>query len=120
LRVAVTACTTPLVYSWRIMTLSMKLCGCLTSLGLTQRMKCVLVSLSVLTSSVSDVRKWSMTPTNLALLKRFLPPVTSSFSLKRSATISSSENCISTVRSCESGSLFFIRKPLESYVTLPG
>ena len=74
-------------------------------------MKCVFVSPSVATSAVSDLRKLSITPTNFADLNR-LPGCSSS--LKMSATNSSSENCMSTFRSCESGSLFFIRNPLDS------
>eukprot|EP00962_Isochrysis_galbana_P059076 scaffold32493_cov118-Isochrysis_galbana.AAC.4 len=72
-------------------------------LGLTQRMKCVLVELSVLTSALSDVRKESMTPTNLADLKRRTPwpPARRSccFSLNIDAMNSSSENCMRTSRS---------------------
>ena len=39
---------------------------------------------------------------------------------ERETTNSSSENCIRTIKSCDSGSLFFSRNPAVSYVTLPG
>ena len=88
----------------------------LSMFGLTQRMKCVLVPSSVLTSWLSDVRNPSIRPTNFADLKRRTLPAIAvdCFSSKSVLTKSSSENCISTTRSCESGSLFFSRKPVVS------
>ena len=60
-----------------------------------------------------------MTPVNLADLKIILPPGPG-LSAKRPATNSSSEYCMRTLTSWLSGSLFFSRKPIASYVTLPG
>mmetsp|Transcript_3938 Transcript_3938/g.11670 ORF Transcript_3938/g.11670 Transcript_3938/m.11670 type:complete len:200 (+) Transcript_3938:1747-2346(+) len=110
------ASSTPDVLSWRVMTASSTRSGFFWSLDLKQRTKCRSHLSSVPTRSVSCAEKVSVTPLNLVDLNFFRSPAagaTSAGSVKSSLSSSLSENCISTTRSCESGSLFFSRKPVD-------
>ena len=67
-----TACTTPEVRSCRCITSSSQDIAFLSMFGLTQRMKCVFVALSVLTSSLSETRNESITPKRGHSIKLFI------------------------------------------------
>mmetsp|Transcript_17385 Transcript_17385/g.41651 ORF Transcript_17385/g.41651 Transcript_17385/m.41651 type:complete len:571 (-) Transcript_17385:1170-2882(-) len=126
-RVVATACTMPEVVSWRLATDRSHAPGVLVSFGLMQRMKYSSPSCRVSMRDRSEVRKLSITPRNLPdlSLEPLAPPLAAAEAAASAAyrmtdeTKADSEYCINTCRSCDTGSLFFSRKPVTVYTTSP-